>query len=231
RESPVIKLGDIELHPPHGAVCIDLGFTAIVNNGAKIDGVLGMDVLRRTTFEVDPDLRTIRFYTGASGVFGTATPIVWSTRPSGQLAVPMLRTTLADGTAHDFLIDSGTNGDTLDGLYAGNLAADRYDELVRRGKLISREIVFGVTTYTFGDNGKSHQAFAGTTGLSLGRFSHPQLIFIRDDRLNTLGLGYLSRYRVTFDFPNDTVYLQPSRSHARDDFYDLSGMRIKKNGA
>lgn len=229
RESPDIKVGSLELRPPHGVLCMDLGFTSKWNDGVKLDGILGIDVLRQTTFEADPDTRTLRFYDRASAECGVAMPIIWTERPSGVYSLPRLRATLGGGTVTEFLVDSGKSGDTLDGLYSGTLVGGLYDELTRKGEMKPFDVA--VVTYDLANNGTRDDASASATRLSLGKFSHRQLIFFRDAVNNVLGRGYLSRYRVTFDFPNDTIYLRPSRGHARDDFYGLSGLRLKTEGA
>lgn len=43
---------------------------------------------------------------------------------------------------------------------------------------------------------------------------------------NVLGLGFWSRFNITFDFPNSVMYVVPNRSFRRADQADLSGARI-----
>ncbi|HUY32939.1 MAG TPA: SUMF1/EgtB/PvdO family nonheme iron enzyme [Pirellulales bacterium] len=49
---------------------------------------------------------------------------------------------------------------------------------------------------------------------------------------NLLGLAYLSRYLVTFDFPNSVLYLRPGKVYSSPPlFYDLSGLELERQGA
>lgn len=61
--------------------------------------------------------------------------------------------------------------------------------------------------------------------LCLGEFRHNH-VTVREGSHNTLGLGILSRYVVTFDFPNDRLYLKKGRRVADPSRMDLSGLQL-----
>ncbi|NLH17780.1 MAG: PDZ domain-containing protein [Phycisphaerae bacterium] len=44
--------------------------------------------------------------------------------------------------------------------------------------------------------------------------------------MNVLGLGFLTRYRVTLDFPHNRLYLRPGKSVARFENPDMTGLHI-----
>jgi len=60
--------------------------------------------------------------------------------------------------------------------------------------------------------------------LSLGSYRHENLRFTSGE-LNILGLNYLSRYRVTIDFPNGRLYLAKGKRFADPDRGDNCGLR------
>jgi len=44
--------------------------------------------------------------------------------------------------------------------------------------------------------------------------------------MSILGLSYLSRYKVTLDFPNNTLYLQKGKRFSEPDNPDFSGLNL-----
>lgn len=61
--------------------------------------------------------------------------------------------------------------------------------------------------------------------LSVGSFSHDNLRF-SGGRTNILGLGYMSRYRVTIDFPNQQLYLAKAKHFADYDRGPMTGLAL-----
>jgi hypothetical protein len=61
----------------------------------------------------------------------------------------------------------------------------------------------------------------------LGRYSHRNLRF---ERLHTsaLGLRYLSRFRVTFDFPGKVAYFQKGARYCEPEAVATSGMTLRR---
>ena len=88
-------------------------------------------------------------------------------------------------------------------------------------------MVNGVTGYTASGPAVSGP-FASATEVQVGPFHQLGLIFSTWPGPNCLGLGFFARFHVTFDFPNDGVYLRPVKEFSRPDFLDLSGIRIAK---
>jgi hypothetical protein len=67
--------------------------------------------------------------------------------------------------------------------------------------------------------------------LSVGSFRHEDLEF-RSGKQNALGLNYLRRYKVTFDFPGQRLYLAKSNRFAGPDRRDNCGLlcRFREKG-
>jgi C-terminal processing protease CtpA/Prc len=49
-----------------------------------------------------------------------------------------------------------------------------------------------------------------------------------EENVSLLGLGFLSRHMVTFDFPNDKLYLKKGERYDQPDEVDMSGLHLLK---
>ncbi len=78
-------------------------------------------------------------------------------------------------------------------------------------------------------SGVTRRREAKVASLKLGEFRHESLIMTESDH-TLLGLGYLSRYVVTFDFPSRVMYLQQGARFAVPDRHDLSGLHLLRVG-
>jgi hypothetical protein len=68
--------------------------------------------------------------------------------------------------------------------------------------------------------------------ISLGDFSVDRPIFDESSTMSLLGLGFWSRFVVTFDFPNQNMYLRKGKGYGRPDLRDLSGLHLlRRDGA
>jgi len=66
---------------------------------------------------------------------------------------------------------------------------------------------------------------------ALGSRQTQDLAFVRGDD-NLLGLAYLSRYKITFDFPNRVLYSRAGKAFDKPDPTDVSGLHLlRKEGA
>jgi hypothetical protein len=74
------------------------------------------------------------------------------------------------------------------------------------------------------DTSEAPISFVGTAKtFKLGRFETNDVRAVAHLD-NVIGLGYLSRFVVTFDFPNGAMYLRPGKQFERVDDYDGSGL-------
>ena len=67
---------------------------------------------------------------------------------------------------------------------------------------------------------------ARTGNLSIGSFEYKGLIFAEVNRWCCLGLPFLSRHIVTFDFPNGKVYFKKGKEFNKVDETDMSGLHL-----
>jgi hypothetical protein len=113
-----------------------------------------------------------------------------------------------------FWIDTG---------YLGTLQVNSqmFDDLENAGRVGMR------STIRFAGLGGTRSSFQGRLDtLTLGRFTHRDLVLDRHSRKNVFGLLYLKRFVVTFDFPKQVMYLKPSKAFDQIDTWDLSGLHI-----
>jgi predicted metalloprotease with PDZ domain len=76
-------------------------------------------------------------------------------------------------------------------------------------------------------SGESRSRIGLLNNLSIGPFSHTDLNCSRGG-FNTLGMRYISRFLVTFDFPSGAIYLQKGRHFQALDPRGTSGIALKK---
>ena len=93
------------------------------------------------------------------------------------------------------MVDTGFSGEL-------GLNTRAFDELVKRGQLnVTRN------TATQGLDGKNEPRTGVVDSFLLGAFRH-ESILVMESSSNLIGLRYLSRYNVVFDYDNKKVYLK-----------------------
>ncbi len=124
-----------------------------------------------------------------------------------------------DGVSQEqFMIDTGFSG-------TGELSQRLFDALAGSSRFTpigetAAETVMGTKRLPLGR----------LASFSVGPFHHQDLIF-GVSRRNKLGLAYLARYRVTFDFVAQKMYLKKGKRFSAPDHVDLSGLHvIRKSG-
>lgn len=167
--------------------------------GREIRGILGMTFLGLHVVVIDFDEGTLTLRKRSPQTHGTLLRL----SESGDRR-PMIDARAGpDARDVSFLVDTGWCHDS-----AGCFEVDLFDGLARCNALRPTG-----TTCLFGING-IHEAKMGTASyFRVGNDIHEQLDFVRGD-LNIIGLPLLSRYVVTFDFPNGTMVLTPGRKFA-----------------
>lgn len=76
--------------------------------------------------------------------------------------------------------------------------------------------------------GKSAVRCIRVREITLGDFRHRDMVFTESPEQNKIGLGYLSRYVITFDFPRMKIYLKPGKRFDEHDHFDLSGISMRR---
>ena len=181
--------------------------------GKRIDGILGMNFLKRYIVRIDFDngkLILIDPKTLPSPSWGQATVIHWA-RP-GWFVV-RARILNAD-TA--MLIDTGYNG-------TGELPEKLFDYVRKaQGGRTATSLVETLSgTISSQDIRLQH--------LAVGSREYSDVI-IGEGNINLLGLGFLTRHLVTLDFPRGRMYLKKGKQFDRVDEVDMSGLHLLKIG-
>ena len=181
-----------------------------------IRGVLGMDFLKHYVVRLDFDAGSVALLRGDAlehPEWGIALAMSGSRSGSDSPVVSVAG--LNDGTA-EFLIDTGCT---------------------KNGRMESRlfKEIFGAQA-TCDCYMATSAGIVATKSARLKEFvfagvNHKGLAF-DEARKNILGLGVLSRYVVTFDFPNRKLYLKKGKYAGNPDDQDMSGLHLwRVNGS
>jgi hypothetical protein len=206
-DPPPASLGRLALHSATPVAAADLGRLRRVS-GHTIQGILGMDFLQRYTVRIDFDRGKVTFLTGVGPSPGTPVRLTYQYGcPCVAVQVPGLPAPVP------FAADTGC-------VRYGGIQPELFRQLVERDQLtlsgVTRtETVKGVSLIK---KGRLEQ-------LSLGGFTHRHLVF-GESHFNMLGLPYWSRYAITFDFPNRTVYLKKGSGFDQPARDDRSGLHL-----
>ena len=193
---------------------VECGHTdACGDHFVRIDGVIGLDVLAQHLVEIDFDSGTIRFLKSVPKDAGERLAISTLQKQPRMCAV-VIKAQCCDGQLDDFYVDL-ENPDAISLCWP---AYRRFLEKKQIRRLHSES--------TFGTN-QCRQCIVGTaTSMRLGHFETTNVrANVAGD--NIIGLGYLSRFVVTFDFPNGSMYIRPGKRFRAIDGQDVSGLFAK----
>jgi hypothetical protein len=167
--------------------------------GKPIEGILGMDVLRKLVVRLDCRGRTLTLeetagFEAPTGAGVSSHDIVYvSGVPSATMALlglPAQRWGFDMGAAKSFAVIAGTTGQALEAFTLGSEAlanADLAGEYQSKALEVRRE-----------------WSFAGT------RYRRVRVDVAPRVPVDLVGLEFLADYAVTFDFPHGRVYLESS---------------------
>jgi hypothetical protein len=167
--------------------------------GHDVRGIIGMDFLRGQVVRID-------FHKGRLWLLKSVTD---QTAPHERIGwdengLPTIPVRVADLPTTPFLIDTGHGG----GATVGQAEQELFQSLMRNN--MASDVEEG-RDYDFLGN-ESNARSAKCRSIGVGSFNHKDLVLAAGDR-SSLGLGYWSRYIVTFDFPNSLIYLTPVPSY------------------
>jgi hypothetical protein len=207
--APEAFLGNIRLEQRYPVACFDIEMLRCVSD-LEIRGIIGMSVLGNYVVQVDFDRGKLRLLE-PEGVghpeWGEHVPIV-----RNRLSLPSVRGELSGGIEDTFILDTGVSG-------AGDLREDLFEQIVRQDNLKTSETL----VETMG--GTLRRSEARVPGVSIGGVACKDLIFHKSDA-SKLGLGWFSRFRVTFDFPCRRLYLKTSAGFRRPSEANMSGLYL-----
>jgi hypothetical protein len=207
---PVAMIGRIPLTFDGPVMCLDLSGVRSVT-GHDIRGVLGMDFLHRQIFQWNPDQGKLVFLKKldpADSSLGNAITVRFRGRWT-----PHIVGAVSNDTIGDFVIDSGAS-------MTGILKANVFDGLASQGllKKVGEQRLLTLVAATQSEMGRSR--LLGVPGFVI------QNTVVRRGDENCLGLGFWSRFVVTFDFPERRIYLRAGQRFREVDGYDLSGLHL-----
>jgi hypothetical protein len=188
---PRTHVGKSQLPVTGPAVCLDLEqFRGLT--GHNIRGILGMTFLKDKVVRIDFDNGKLALLRSPPGQQDNSFAVSYS---DGHL--PMVKVEIGRGRTVSFKLDTGMrNSDS------GNIEKPLFATLIGSGEATLTGSEVGSVTI----EGEHWERLATVKECRLGAFQHADLAFCEGEQ-NILGLAYLARFRVTFDFPNDRIYL------------------------
>lgn len=214
-ESPAGTIGNLPLPPLKGVYCQDRVVGRFLRTPP--DGYLAMDALRNYILKIAYDRGEVSFLRHVPAGSGTCVPLdarYLCPTISGRLGRLRRSFTLDTGR-----LDSGS----------GYLPPGDFDEIAYQGLLRTVDDVPAASLFTV----VFHRAAILSIPLRIAKTEHAALAFndLRHypSEAGILGVGYLRRFIVTFDFPASAVYLLPSASY-RDisTSQDPGGFRLRR---
>jgi len=207
--APKAFLGPFNLKDSREVVCVDLKMPSLVV-GKKISGFVGMNFLKKYVIQMDFDKSKLLFLQPTK----TQNPD-WGTEliiKYNPLGIPQITGSICGDTKVDFWVDTGCNS-------SGVLQGKAFDYILSEKRMKISETLFVTAA------GTTRQRVARINKLSIGPIEYQDLIF-GEGYLSTLGLPFLSRHIVTFDFPNSKVYFKKGKEFDKVDETDMSGLHL-----
>lgn len=201
---PQIVIGGVSAIPRGSVACHDLSELSAAA-GIPFDGILGMDVLGQFVLQIDFDRGTVEFLTEAT----TGNSSGWPLRIYYMNSIPHVTMDCGDRPVM-FALDTGATDSCI-----------KHETFEQLGE--NRHLIIG-PSYSAATATGIIQARSGLLLVGeLGIYSHHNLL-ITEGPINLLGLSYLSRYKLSFDFPRGVATFTPSDRYHENDRLGTSGM-------
>jgi hypothetical protein len=190
------SLGNIPLEFPGG---VETGnYTSLRDRlDVECDGELGMDVLQRYIVQIDFDEGILRLLTSLPSSPGEALRI---TPLGGENGAPTIPAIIPGLPTEKFIVSTARAGNAIE-IRSELIAQLQEKKLVRlfdKQKGITRS---GSLVYETGR----------LEAVQVGKTTHEGLL-VNSAEQNGIGLSFLARYIVTFDFPRNKVYLKKGKN-------------------
>ena len=194
----------------------------------KIDGIIGMDFLKKYAVQIDFDNRKVLFLKSKreGNIFSFLGPAInkhpeWgqpvSIRYKFRSNQPFVKGIIGNNISADFLIDTGFTGRFFGGFLESKIFKRTFPKNIFKERTEKDVTIKGMANLDFND-------IALADKFSLGPFEYEDIGFGEHYR-SLLGLEFLSRHLVTFDFPNKKMYLQKN-----DDLETINSEPLHVNG-
>jgi hypothetical protein len=183
--------------------------------GNPISGILGMDFLWGRVMQIDFDAGQLSFLNRSTHVIGERVAL-----HRGTDGLPRVELSLPSVGIEQFIVDTGWVG-----FNSGFLRKAVFNRLVDDAQL---ELFDGMSKVT-GFGGSRQVREGALNWLSLAGARHERQFFTESDskdNSNGIGLGYLARYKVTFDFENCVMILEKGKRFSRACPVDWAGIDI-----
>ncbi len=208
-DAPEAFLGPLNLQDCNEVICSDIKMLSAVL-GEKVSGFIGMNFLNKYTVQIDFDKGTVSFLQPMEEQH-TNWGIELAMR-CDSLGWQYITGDILNSINVDFVIDTGANS-------TGGLGNDIFEKILSKNKLKTSETLFATAS------GVIKKREIRIDSLSVGSFEYNKLIF-GDANWSHLGLSFLSRHIVTFDFPNGRIYLKKGKEFKKIDETDMSGLHL-----
>jgi hypothetical protein len=208
-DAPEAFLGPLNLQNCGQVTCVDLKTLGYVL-GKEINGVLGMNFLQKYIVQMNFDEGKLIFMqsiVSPRNDWGEAFTITLNT-----LGHPYVKGSIIDSINVDFLIDTGQN-------ISGGVDAKIYKTLPKNSIIKTTEAI------TQTPSGATKSIKFRINNLSIGSLKYENLLLNVSDA-SSLGISFLSRHKVTFDFPGKKIYLSKGRYFEKTDEADMSGLHL-----
>ena len=204
-EPQPLAIGGMTMTPAGQITCADVTNVMRSAPNAHLDGLLGMDVLSRLVMRIDMARHTVYFLSSCGDDPGLAIPLIGGVQkidprdPLSPRRSPQVLLTLPDGSQERATVDTGMLSSAL------ALDANVYARLMQTGSITHIRAMLGATL-----SGSPFFQTGLMSQCALGGFAHHCMLVDQHPAGTALGLSYLARYVVTFDFPNGRMFLKPS---------------------
>lgn len=179
-------------------------------------GVIGMSQLKLLNVELNCGAGRIRILNRILPEAGNEVRIRYS-----NARLPHVECSLAKTRKEYFLVDTGLSQAII-------LEPIVFDSLQQSNKIIPT----GRVVRTGGGSQMEFSAAGLLSDFSIAGLELNDLVVLRGIRggKNMLGMRFLSRFVVTFDFPNGTMYLRPGLRFAEPDVLGIQGFGVYFGG-
>jgi predicted aspartyl protease len=211
-DSPVMKIvtGDTEMDLSVAAVGIADLRIFLTATDQPIAGFIGMDFLKKHVLRVNID-------EGYAALVHAPrdTPAEMKHISFDKLNLPTVRLRISDDQFHEFPLDTGNCNQCL------SLGLPLFRKLKQKGRIIA-------------DGGSVVVGAAGFANAQPGFLDHAEMgnivlrnVVVSSGQLNLIGLQFLERFEVEFDFPNRKAYFRPGKRLQNPPRKNLSHFGVK----
>ena len=195
-DQPALAIGSVRLPANGQTVLLDMT-PASEAVGRKVDGYLGVSLFRNYVLRLSSDDEQLELLTSLPTNRGTEIPVTW--KKSGMLELGLL----CSGTHQEkCLVDTGS-------MSALTLRRQLFDFLQATGSITKLREILLVTA-----SGTVRIQVGILDRIRLGDWEHTDVVVNRGTTFSYVGLKYLNRYTVTFDFPGRRLFLKPGKYFA-----------------